>query len=173
MNTEPLIEFELSRVDWSQVRDITGPATHVPSSLRELFTARSSEDCEIAYWKLENVVVVQGQLYEAAVYVVPVLLAAIAVLECPTFVRTTIFELLFQIVHGDSHEEEVLRGFTDLGDRCREKARHGLWLLFRETKSCHREAAIELLKTIEDDQSRLTFLEENYESPVFPEENDK
>jgi hypothetical protein len=152
MNPELLIESELSKTDWSHVTEAGGPATAVPLALRELFAARSPTEVEHAYWKLENHVVVQGQLFEAAIYVIPVLLAALATPERPRFVRIGILELLFQIVHGVTHEDEKKRGLADIDVRCKTAARTGLWLLYREVFAGEKEAALEVLRAIEDDE---------------------
>jgi hypothetical protein len=156
MNPELLVESELSRTDWSRVTEATGPATGVPLSLRELFSALSPDEVTRAYWKLENHVVVQGQLFEAAIHVVPVLLAALATPERPRFVRIGILELLFQIVNGVTHEDERNRGLGDIDARCKMAARYGLWLLYREVLVGEKAAAIEVLRAIDDNETRLS-----------------
>jgi len=155
-----LIEFEIARTDWSRIAAIEGAATNVPHALRELIYAQSSGEANRAYWKLENHVVVQGQLFEAAVYIVPVLLAALASSELPRFVGISIVELLFQIVHGDAASEDVARGLPDLGDCCRTEAKKGLWLLYREliAGDLPKEGVLEVIEVIDDDKNRVAFI---------------
>ena len=159
MSVESLIEAELVRPDWTHIMEANGPATNIPSALRELVAANTPDEVRQAYWKLENHVVVQGQLFEAAVYVVPVLLAALLDTNRPRFVRIGILELLFQIIAGTSHEDEVRRGFADLGARCKRAAREGLWLLYREFFVGGLAGAKEIIQSIDEDTSRLVFLE--------------
>lgn len=150
---------ELNRHPWEDLREIAGSAGNVRGSLRRMLTAATPTDAEKAYWELENHVVVQGQLFESAERVVPVLLAALLD-ESPPHVRISILELLFQIVSGEAHPEEENQ---QIGDKCRQRAREGLWLLYREL-SCslkgQREAAVEVLEVLETDMHRVAdFLE--------------
>lgn len=108
-----------------------------------------------AYWDLENVVVVQGQLHSAALPTVSVLLAGLLD-ELSADARDLALELLQQIVMGESDEDEKALGNTDLGDRCRAAARTGLWLVYRELGTRRRETAEAILERIEDEKPRLT-----------------
>jgi len=155
---------EIDRIHWSRLREVSGSAENIPSALNELFSALTPSDVEIAYWKLENHVVVQGQLYEVAQFVVPVLLAALAE-ERPRHVRICILELLFQIVSGEADETELRVGNIDLVTECRARAREGLWILYRELVFGEREAAREVIDVIETDLSRLAYFLENSIKP--------
>lgn len=149
-----LAEIEIARTPWTTLRVMMGTAEHVPAALRQLLCAATPEEGEAAYWKLENRVVVQGQLYSSAEFVVPVLLAALLEPR-PTHTRIGIMELLFQIVAGQSHEDEVLFGDADLGDRCRARAREGLWVRYAEMMHGMRDAAQEIIARIDTDPTRL------------------
>jgi hypothetical protein len=54
-----------------------GTAAAAPAALRGLLTATNRDEQQRYYWQLENVVVVQGNLFEAAVPVASVLCAAL------------------------------------------------------------------------------------------------
>ncbi len=149
-----LATLEIERIDWSSRRTVGGFAVAIPGALKALLEARTAEDATKAYWKLENHVVVQGQLFDAALAVVPVLLAALAE-PSPGYVRVTCVELLFQIVHGEAHTLEVVAGNAALGAQCRDAAREGLWLLYRELLSEQREGAREVIEVIERSPDRL------------------
>lgn len=156
--TLSIANIEINRVHWSDFREIAGSAANIPLALQELLTAVTHEDSEAAYWKLENRIVVQGQLFEVAEFVVPVLLAALLEPR-PSWVTRGILELLLQIVLGECHEDEVALGNADLGDRCREKARQGLWVLYGELMRGERDSAREVIEAIELDTARLdTFI---------------
>jgi len=160
MNTNILVEAELARHDWSKIRIADGLATEIPSALRELLAAQTREECELAYWKLENYVVVQGQLFEAALFVVPVLMAALVTLERPVLVRHKLIELLFQIVNGYPDREEEARGLGDLDARCKDAARQGLWVLYREFLGENRKQVRYVIELLDEDKSRLESLEQ-------------
>lgn len=150
-----LWELELGRHSWSELRAASGNATRTPSALRRMLLAVTADDADEAYWALENHVVVQGQLFEAAEFVVPVLVAALLE-ESPSHVRIATLELLFQIVRGESHSDE---DDPLIGPRCRERARAGLWVFYRELRSSAQrqgEAAREVLEVVETDTERLS-----------------
>jgi hypothetical protein len=150
-------EWELQRHPWDALREASGTARNVPQALRKLFAARSPDEAEKAYWQLENHVVVQGQLFESAEHVVPVLLAALLD-ELPRHVRISVLELLFQIVAGETHDRERELGNASLSERCRQSAREGLWLLYGEWLHGERDAAGDVIERIERDPGRLAAL---------------
>lgn len=155
MDENVLFETELSRRDWSQIRDANGSADRIPHAIRDLVSARSPEEVDQAYWRLENHVVVQGFVFEAAPYTVSALVAALVKPDRPKFVRTGLLELLFQIVHGETHPEEKARGMGDLAEMCRDRAREGLWLLYRECLSDRDAGAIEVIQLVDSEADRL------------------
>ena len=76
-----LARREVERVDWPALPVMGDRSSEVPASLVGLLGAKSREEAKSFYWRLENVVVVQGQLFEAAPAVVSVLMAAAPVPE--------------------------------------------------------------------------------------------
>lgn len=157
-----LAEIELARIDWSKLRDIrssfgerTVSADYVPAVMKALLNAKSPEEATEQYNKIEGYVFLPDQLFESAEYLVPVLIASL--LEVPEgYLKTTVLELLFWIISADGPDRnEVALGNVDLLEKCRAKAREGLWIFYRELSSIHREAAFEILKKIETDHSRL------------------
>ena len=113
------------------------------------------------YWRIDNHIVVQGQLFEAAEYLVPVLIASLLEVK-EDFIKHTIFELLIQIVAGVPDQSEIVLDNFDLAERCRAKAREGLWILYKllvDGDNIDKEAAFQILEQIETDSSRFeTFL---------------
>ena len=150
-----LVEAEISRHPWSSLREANGFAAGIPSALRELLSAQTPAEVEEAYWRVENHVVVQGQLFEAAVATTQVLTAALVDEGRPGHVRIGILELLFQMVSGEAHESATARGAADLGEQCRSAAREGLWILYRELIAGEAAAAREVLDVIERERARL------------------
>jgi hypothetical protein len=150
-----LVDAELARIDWKTVREAAGSASDVPDALLALLAVENAKDVQAQYWRLENHVVVQGQVFEAGLLLVPALLAGLTE-SSPSYVRIGLLELLFQIVNGTPHEDEIALGNTDLVERCRDRAREGLWLLYRELVSGQYEAAFEVLEVIERDRDRLS-----------------
>lgn len=148
------VEIEICRHPWDNLRKMGGTAEQVGSALLELMRAADADEAKLAYWKIENSAVVQGQLFESALHVVPCLLALLLE-ERPRYVRIAALELLFQIVMGEADEEEASRGNANLGDACRAKAKEGVWLLYRELLMGEREAAREILDIIDPEIYRL------------------
>ncbi len=150
-----LAEVEIARTAWADSRTLGDRSSGVPDALRRLLAAADEDEAMAAYWDLENVVVVQGQLHSAALPTVPVLLAGLLD-DMSADARDLVLELLQQIVMGESDEDEVALGNADLGERCREAARTGLWLIYRELGTRRRETAEAILERIEDDKPRIT-----------------
>ncbi|MFF3128444.1 hypothetical protein ACFVRD_40650 [Streptomyces sp. NPDC057908] len=92
-------------------------------------------------------------MHSAALPTVSVLLAGLLD-ELSADARDLVLELLQQIVMGESDDEGAL-GQTDLGDRCREAARTGLWLVCREPVTRRRETAKAIPERIENEKPRL------------------
>ncbi len=161
MSLNLLVEMELTRHDWSRILQADGPAIDIPGALRDLVNSKSPDESKTAYWKLENHIVVQSQLFEAARYIVPALCAGLVQTDRPKWVRIQLLELLFQVVSGESAPEERTRGNCDLGDQCRTAAREGLWVLYRifQERELGR-AAKEIIERIDQDPTRLGKLQE-------------
>jgi hypothetical protein len=84
--------------DWAALRTAHGNAAHVPDALAGL---RSDADDvrAAAYWQLDNHVVLQGNLFEAAPFVADELLRMLTgELSGPTKVR--VYQLLYEIRNG-------------------------------------------------------------------------
>lgn len=153
MNAFPLANAEIESVDWSRLRECSGFANNVPVALRGLIAARDGATIERCYWQLENHIVVQGNVYESAEYVVPVILAAL-IDGIEGEAKTSLLELLFQIVAYGTRDEEA-GGEASIAARCRDRAREGLWLLYGELGGVHGNAAYEILESIEPNGERL------------------
>jgi hypothetical protein len=154
-----LVTLELDRYDWANLREIGGSAEAVPDAIRGLLSAGAPEEFDRFYWRLENRVVAQRGLYEAALPVVSVLLAALAD-GVPSLVKVFVLSLLLEIVAGAPVPEEVAAGNAGLGDACRDAAREGLWLIYRELWVAKRgsgieDTAVHILREIELDKDRL------------------
>lgn len=144
---ERLATVEIRRHAWAKLRVADNRPLDVPEYLEGLIESSTEDDAEGYYWGLENEVVVQGQLFDAAVPVVSVILAALGD-ELSRPARLWLLELLFQIVNGESHADEVEHGVADLGERCRTVAREGLWTLYRELHYGHADAAKAVLDVL-------------------------
>ncbi|MBB1244436.1 hypothetical protein GL263_12815 [Streptomyces durbertensis] len=152
--SRPLFLIEIERVRWDEFHT-TGERSHeVPAALRQMLSGQSEDEVMEGYWGLENVVVVQGQLFSAALPTLEVVLAGLADDLAPD-ARDAALELAFQIVSGESDEEEVARGNADLGPACRRAAQQGKWLFYRELGTRRRKLAESVLELVEDDKSRL------------------
>ena len=117
--------WELERHDWSRLR-AAGSAERVPQALAALRDASSAEEAERAYWRIDNTVVVQGALYEAAL---PAVVCLLEVLQRSTPVaRPFVLELLVQIGSGEPAPVEREQGNADLSARCRRELSRGVAL---------------------------------------------
>lgn len=124
-----------------------GQADRVGETLLALLSARDPSEVESAYWGLENHVVVQGGVYDSAVPVTRVLVAALLE-DRPLWVRISILDLLFQILSGATVETSP---DCDLIEECKHIASGGLWLFVREFVGGPRDAARDVLECLEID----------------------
>lgn len=160
MSRKLIVDAAIARYDWGKMQEADGPAIRIPTAFVELIDSTGTEVAKKAYWKLENHVVLQGSLFEASVSVVSLIGAALAEPNRPKWVKIALLDLLFQIVDGESHSDEVARGLPDLGQRCRNEAKKLLWILYGIFQDGELwDAAREIIERIDDDHVLLTNLD--------------
>lgn len=118
---------ESLRFDWKSLR-AAGSAEGVPSAIECLRDAQTHEEATRAYWQIDNTVIVQGALYEAAECTIPCALSVLP--DCTKFGRPWALELLFQLGSGGTHRDEMQAGNTNLDDRCRAAVKLGVAMYF-------------------------------------------
>ena len=91
-----------SSENWSELSTLAGNAEHVPAALSGLLSNDKSV-FEASYWKIDNHVVVQSDLYSAAA-VVPKYLEVI--LPLATY-KNGVLELLYEIGNGSSESKAL------------------------------------------------------------------
>ena len=144
-------ECLLDTVDWVSYRVASGRATTLGDALRALLTSSDVEEASAAWDQIEEHVFSQGTIYSAALPTVPIMLAALTE-EQPSWRSGRILDLLFFIVSGSSTSDASLQ------DRCRDRAREGLWLLVGWAiahEGWARENAMEVLDVIAPDRVHL------------------
>lgn len=156
-----LVRHELDAVDWDALRVIDSkPASNVPEAVERLLATESETDAENAYWKLDNRVVVQGQLFDSAPPLVPALFAALST-SLTEANKTYVLDLLVEILAGESAQSEAARGKRHLGQNARHAAIEGLWLAYRlasDPESSVRERAIFIVHSIDPNRDRVARL---------------
>jgi hypothetical protein len=105
-----------------------GSAAGVPTAIECLRDARDDEEANKFFWRIDNTVVVQGQLYEAAEYTIPCVLAALH--GATVAGRWWLLHLLYQLGAGVSANEEVAAGNANLDKRCRAEVKLGTSMYF-------------------------------------------
>lgn len=78
----------------------------MPGVLRALLGAGSAAEADAAYWRLDNVVIVQGRLHEAALATMSCL--AVGLGRATLFGRPRALELMVQIASGEAEEDELV-----------------------------------------------------------------
>lgn len=153
-----LLTYHLDTTDWTTLRAMAPDgAGHIPHAVRSLVSARSVAEADSAYWQLDNQVVVQGQLFEAAAPLVPVLLAALTGHLEPV-ARVRFADLLVEITCGGPDESESTLGNSDLGRVCRRAAGTGIWLFYKMLlghDAALRERALQIIYAVDEDRSRV------------------
>ena len=90
------LDDTISSVPWHDIKVASGSAEQVPEALLGL-QSPDEETRNRSYWRLDNEVVLQSDLYEAAYYVIPIL---IQMLEDKVAGRARIYDLLYEIGNG-------------------------------------------------------------------------
>ena len=151
------VSMELSRYDWGSLTTVHGSAVDVPAAVVGLLAATTEAEAKRHGGDINDVVIVQCNLYEAAVPLVSVLCAALTD-DLPAAARSWVLWLISEIVNGDTHRSEVEAGRPDLEVRAQELARAGLWLFYREL--LHGDPAnirdvVDILDAVETDRDRF------------------
>jgi hypothetical protein len=141
-------------------------------SVARLVEAQTEDEIEDAYWQLDNHVVVQGQVLESALPLVPVLLALLLG-ELSSSARVRVLDLLFEIYGSSPHERELEARNTGISEACSLAVAEGKWIYYQalmDEDANVRKPTVDLLAQVETDKGRLTaVLEEVAESD--PNEN--
>lgn len=71
---------KINKIDWKGLRQAHGDADHIPEAIKGLLS-EDEQISERSYWLLDNYVVLQSDLHEAALYVVPFLLEILGAVD--------------------------------------------------------------------------------------------
>lgn len=151
--------WELQRYVWSNLR-AEGTAQAIPSAICSLRDASTIEKADYAYWRIDNTVVVQGRLFEAALPTAVCLLAALQ--ECTPIAQPFILELLVQIGAGEASAIELEKGNTALADNCIQELSRGTAMFFRLLETGTIEEKIHCIDLLGLCSLRDTALSERY-----------
>lgn len=138
-------ESAVQAVNWRGAEVLRGTGDDLRAALLALFRCTTNSEAEQLWWSFENVVFSQDTIYGAAEDTVYVLLAALAD-DRPRVVRSWVIEILSFLLKGESLEDPSLR------ERCRDRARPGLWLLAHEarvTTGNERELVLQVVGSID------------------------
>lgn len=117
------------RPDWSSLRTLIGPADFVEGAIDRLLAAATDAEASDAYWELDNRVVVQGQLFEAAAAVARELVTRICSTGASMHGLSRALDLLVELAYGEADASEVAVGNVGLGAQCRDEIREGMQCL--------------------------------------------
>jgi hypothetical protein len=92
----------LEDIPWTQLHHASGTAENVPNAIKSL-TSRDEKTRERAYWTLDNSIVLQSDLYEAAPFAVPFLIDIVERRDYPG--SSLAYRLLFEIANGWAPED--------------------------------------------------------------------
>lgn len=96
------LRLEIQRHDWSHLRSFRGDASTLPAAIEALVLAESGDEAREAYWRIDNVAMVQGRLSESAASLTSCLLAGLPLAGGAA--RPYVFDLLAVIAGGyDDH----------------------------------------------------------------------
>ncbi|WP_137940384.1 hypothetical protein [Chitinivorax sp. B] len=145
-------------INWATLKQAHGFADHVPEAIKGLISDDEKEQ-ESSYWRLDNYVVLQGDLYQSAFYVIPFLIEVVNS-EVKSG-RAYVYDLLIEISNGYA-VDDVLCVFDGeeypLGEACKRAIGSSYKSFLAEisdlSSNC-RESALDLLISIEDNQDEI------------------
>ncbi|WP_343634748.1 hypothetical protein [Fluviicola sp.] len=107
----------MENIGWSKIKTGVGYATHIPEAIKHLGSFLEEERHK-AYWNIDNYVVVQSDLYEAAYYVIEPILELME--KEYTVNRLYPLRILTEIAIGGSSESIKTEkyGITTVGEAC-------------------------------------------------------
>jgi hypothetical protein len=143
----------LSQITWNEKSVASGKAIHVPQALAGLI----SPDEKVrnrSYWQLDNEVVLQSDLYEAAYFVIPFLIEFLN--EENIHGRERIYDLLYEIAQGNAPLTVLCRtkegDEIPLKDACTREIVKGFTTFLRDAKEANpliSKKAKELMEVLE------------------------
>jgi hypothetical protein len=148
----------IDEVNWSELRQAHGDAGHVPEAIKGLI-ASDPKVQEASYWKLDNHIVLQGDLYQAAFYVIPFLIEILK--SNIQSGRNYVYDLLFEIANGCAPDEVscVYDGLNlPLTDACKRVIADNINTYLAEVANASsdcRESALDLLISLEEQQDKI------------------
>ncbi|WP_285737866.1 hypothetical protein [Kitasatospora phosalacinea] len=133
----------------------------MPDIFRTVLEAEKAQDAVGIF--LEGHLEVEGNLFEASVPAVGVILAALCG-ELSDYARSQLLQTLWVLSCGESHHSEVLHGRSRLGDECRLRAREGIWLVAAEGFGRNRELAADILEVVDLNEDRASYYARTFPS---------
>ncbi|MFJ4481842.1 hypothetical protein ACIP3D_05825 [Streptomyces longwoodensis] len=149
--------IQAERVDWASLRCGCGKTgAHIPETFAHLLEASNS--AEMAEASLEGHVYIQSLLFEVAVPVTSMIVAALNE-ETSEAVRIRLLDELISCVGGESHWTEVEAGAPELETDCQIAAREGIWTLYAEYATGRASMARMVLDVVDADRERFEYFD--------------
>ncbi|MFD8002087.1 hypothetical protein [Streptomyces mirabilis] len=149
--------IQAERVDWASLRCGCGKTgAHIPETFANLLEARNPR--EIAEATLEGHVYIQSLLFEVAVPVASMIVAALDE-ETSGPVHARLLDDLISCVGGESHWTEIEAGVPDIEIDCQIAAREGIWTLYREYATGRAAMARLILEVVDNQPERFAYFD--------------
>jgi hypothetical protein len=146
---------QLAKIPWDKLEVASGKGGHVPSALLGL-TSPNENARNSSYWRLDNEVVCQSDLYEAAYFTVPFLIAMLR--DSVPHGRERIYDLVYEIANGSAPAEVMVQSPNGirmpLKDACAEEILKGMDVFTRDVSDPDpriSKRATDLLDLLKDD----------------------
>ena len=149
--------IQAERVDWASLRCGCGKTgAHIPETFASLLVAGTPR--EMADASLEGHVYIQSLLFEVAVPVTSMIVAALGE-ETSEAVHIRLLDELISCVGGESHWTEVEAGAPELEVDCQIVAREGIWTLYQEYATGRASMARMILDVVDTDRDRFEYFD--------------
>lgn len=156
MTVRPAL-IQAERIDWASLRCGCGnTGAHIPETFARLLVAGTPH--EMADASLEGHVYVQSLLFEVAVPVTSMIVAALSE-GTSEAVHNRLLDELISCVGGESHWSEVEAGAPDIEVDCQVAAREGIWTLYQEYATGRASMARMILDAVDTDRERFEYFD--------------
>ncbi|TQV68069.1 hypothetical protein [Denitrobaculum tricleocarpae] len=136
---------DLYKIDWAHICQAHGDSHEVPTAIEGLISP-DPEVQESSYWRLDNHIVLQADLHEAAFYVVPFLAEILKAGLRPG--RKYVYRLLIEIANGSAPDDRTCHydgTEMPLTQACRASIGESVNLYLDELSTRDRDLRIEVL----------------------------
>lgn len=144
---------ELERHDWASYRSAPVAGPRIDDILLNLLDSESP--AEVLGFTLRDRVEVRSKVFEVALPVIGVILAAYGESELKPWVEDEFLTTLHNVITGIPHPSELEAGNSGLVDQCIALSRAGIWVMYSRVTASNALFMLDILDRVDKDRDRF------------------